>query len=96
MARPLTEAEITRRLSEVGGWSREGLTIRRAFTCASFPGAIALVSAVADESERMDHHPDIDIRWRTVTFILTTHSANGLTELDFELAHHIDQLADDA
>ena len=40
----------------------------------------------------MDHHPDIDIRWRTLTFSLSTHSAGGLTQLDLELAHRIDAL----
>ncbi len=34
----------------------------------------------------MDHHPDIDIRWNTVTLVLSTHSAGGLTAKDFELA----------
>jgi 4a-hydroxytetrahydrobiopterin dehydratase len=40
----------------------------------------------------MDHHPDIDIRWRTVTFVLSTHSAGGITDLDYQLAEKIDSL----
>ena len=44
-------------------------------------------------AETMDHHPDIDIRWRTVSFALSTHSAGGLTQLDIELAHQISQEA---
>ena len=48
---------------------------------------------MAADAEAMDHHPDIDIRWRTVTFTLSTHSEGGLTQLDIELAHQIDTAA---
>lgn len=41
-------------------------------------------------AERMDHHPDIAIRYRQVELRLTTHSAGGLTDRDFELAQQID------
>lgn len=92
MSRLLTEAEVTRQLSEIDSWTRAGEAIKRTIECAGFPQAIALVVDVADEAEQMDHHPDIDIRWRTVTFFLTTHSAGGLTQLDVELAHRIESL----
>jgi 4a-hydroxytetrahydrobiopterin dehydratase len=41
----------------------------------------------------MDHHPDIDIRWNKVKLTLATHSAGGLTDIDFTLARRIDRLA---
>jgi 4a-hydroxytetrahydrobiopterin dehydratase len=40
----------------------------------------------------MDHHPDIDIRWNTVTLVLSTHSEGGLTAKDFALAKTISGL----
>jgi 4a-hydroxytetrahydrobiopterin dehydratase len=40
----------------------------------------------------MDHHPDLEISWKTVTVTITTHSEGGLTEADFELARRIDAL----
>lgn len=43
----------------------------------------------AVDAEEMNHHPDMDIRWRSVHFLLTTHDAGGLTQLDIELAHRI-------
>ena len=51
-----------------------------------FADALAYVNAVGALAEEMDHHPDIDIRWNTVTLRLSTHSAGGLTQLDLELA----------
>ena len=53
-----------------------------------------LVTDVAEVAEEMDHHPDIDIRWRTVSFFLVTHSAGGVSQLDIEFAHRIAALAD--
>ena len=61
---------------------------------ASFPQAIEVVDRVAVLAEAADHHPDIDIRWRTLTFRLRTHSAGGLTEKDFSLAAEIDSVLD--
>jgi 4a-hydroxytetrahydrobiopterin dehydratase len=48
--------------------------------------------AVGALAEEADHHPDIDIRWRTVHLVLVTHDAGGLTELDLALARAIDTL----
>jgi 4a-hydroxytetrahydrobiopterin dehydratase len=52
------------------------------------------VQQVAEVAEDLDHHPDIDIRWTTVTFTLSTHSAGGLTAKDLRLATDIDRLVD--
>lgn len=73
-------------------WTRVEAHLIRVVTMATFPQAITLVTQVADVAEEMDHHPDIDIRWRTVTFALSTHSAGGITELDLTLAQRIDEL----
>lgn len=89
----LSEPEIDQRLAALPDWTRDGDAIRRTVEAADFPTAIRIVDAVAEQAEQMDHHPDIDIRWRTLHFALSTHSAGGLTALDFELAARIDQLA---
>ena len=79
---------------EPATWTREGETLRRTLTAPDFPTAIAIVDAVAEEAERMNHHPDIDIRWRTLHFLLTTHDTGTLTDNDYTLARHIDRIAD--
>jgi len=61
-------------------------------TCSTFPAALDFVVAVGALAEEADHHPDIDIRWRTFTLVLVTHDAGGLTELDVALARAIDAL----
>jgi 4a-hydroxytetrahydrobiopterin dehydratase len=92
MADLLTEAQIAEALGSLPLWSRSGDTIERTAELASFPQAISVVGEVAELAEAADHHPDLDIRWRTVTFRLSTHSAGGLTGKDFALAAEIDRV----
>ncbi|MGI5216393.1 4a-hydroxytetrahydrobiopterin dehydratase [Nocardia sp. CA-290969] len=89
----LTETEITDALESLSGWTRDGDAITRTVQAPTFPAGIELVQRVAEAAETANHHPDIDIRWRKVTFTLSTHSAGGLTALDVALAREIDRLA---
>jgi 4a-hydroxytetrahydrobiopterin dehydratase len=90
MTEILSDAEADGRLGP--GWTRSGSVITREVELASFLQAIEVVDRVAVLAEAADHHPDIDIRWRTLTFRLTTHSAGGLTAKDFDLANQIDEV----
>jgi 4a-hydroxytetrahydrobiopterin dehydratase len=56
-----------------------------------FLGSVDFVNRVARMAEKVDHHPDINIRWNKVTLALTTHSQGGLTKKDFALARHCDE-----
>jgi 4a-hydroxytetrahydrobiopterin dehydratase len=78
----LDDDEITAALGDLPGWEREGAALVRTADLPSFPAAIAVVDRVAAIAEERDHHPDIDIRWRTLTFRCSTHSAGGITQLD--------------
>ncbi|MEU8901046.1 4a-hydroxytetrahydrobiopterin dehydratase [Nocardia sp. NPDC048505] len=89
----LSDAELSDALAGLTGWTRSGDTITRTVEAATFPAGIELVRQVAEIAESMNHHPDIDIRWRKITFALSTHDAGGLTALDVTLAREIDRLA---
>ncbi len=95
MPRPpaLTPDQVAEALTALPGWSGDTEAIRRTVECSSFPAAIAVVDAVAEAAEAADHHPDIDIRWRTLHFTLSTHDVGGVTELDLKLAREIDAAA---
>jgi 4a-hydroxytetrahydrobiopterin dehydratase len=87
--------EVAEALAGLPEWSGDPEGIRRTVNAASFLAAIKLVDAVAVVAEEVDHHPDIDIRWRKVTFVLSTHSAGGVTKRDISLARRIDDLANE-
>lgn len=88
----LSDEEIDRALQAMPKWRREEETLVRTVRCPSFRDAMALVNRAADAAEAADHHPDVDIRWRRVTFRLTTKAAGGLTGRDVEMATTIDGL----
>ena len=81
-------------LKKLPEWDLEDRSIVRALEFDDFMEAIDFVNAVAEIAEEAGHHPDIDIRWCTITIRLTTHDAGGLTESDLEVAKKIDTLVD--
>ncbi|HEU0127587.1 MAG TPA: 4a-hydroxytetrahydrobiopterin dehydratase [Pseudonocardiaceae bacterium] len=92
MAQLWDDERVTDALEGLTDWQRDGNAIVRTATLPSFPAAIEAVRAVAEIAEARNHHPDIDIRWRTVTFRCSTHSEGGITNLDIELAGEIDRV----
>jgi 4a-hydroxytetrahydrobiopterin dehydratase len=93
----LSPAEVDRALAEkLPDWERDGDAITRQVRVPTFLAAVGLVQRVAEVAEVMDHHPDIDIRYTTLTFTLSTHSAGGVTAKDLDLAGQIDRLVADA
>jgi 4a-hydroxytetrahydrobiopterin dehydratase len=92
MADVLTQTEIDAALESLDGWAQEGDEIVRTVKADSFLAGIDLVRRVAQAAEAADHHPDIDIRWTSVTFRLSTHSEGGLTHNDIDLAGTINTL----
>lgn len=95
MARPakLDQAEISRRLEMLPGWSLESGKLHRQFTFKDFVEAFRFMTAVAFEAERLGHHPEWRNVYNRVTVDLTTHDAQGITALDFDLAGRMHELA---
>jgi len=95
VARPsrLNDIEVQRELGTLKGWMRRGDALVKTFAFAKFLDGIAWVNKVAEAAERLDHHPDLDVRYTKITASLSTHSAGGITANDFALAREIDALA---
>ena len=89
----LSREEIERAIADdLPAWGILDDAITREVQAATFLDGIALVNRVAEAAEARDHHPDIDIRWTTVTFTLPTHAEGGLPARDLDLAAEIDRL----
>jgi len=89
----LSASEVDARMKRLNGWTLEKDAIRKQFTFAGFPEAIAFVNRLAPKAEAADHHPDILINYKRVTLTYATHSEGGLTEKDFEGAAMAERLA---
>ncbi len=94
MPRPprLSPDEIAAALHGLPHWAGDGDGLRRTAEFPSFRDAVAAIVSIADVAEELDHHPDVDLRWRTLHLSLVTHSAGGVTENDLQLARRIDGL----
>ena len=94
MARPrrLDAEEVGRQLVGLPAWTGDVDRLARTLAFPDFRTAIRGVDEIAEVAEEMDHHPDLDIRWRTVHVVLSTHDAGGVTQLDIELAHQVHEV----
>ena len=88
----LTSKDINFHLKAVPDWTKRAKTIHRTFKFEDFLGSIAFVKRIAKRAQKLNHHPDIDVRFDQVTLALTTHDDGGITEKDFILARHCDEV----
>jgi 4a-hydroxytetrahydrobiopterin dehydratase len=96
MARDKLAAEdVAERLKSIDGWvlAEDGTSIWKAFRFKTFVQAFGFMSESALAAEKLDHHPEWFNVYNKVDVTLTTHSADGLTELDFKLAEKMDKAA---
>ena len=86
----MSDTQIQESLQSLTGWELKNGEIMKLYKFPDFKEAMGFVNRVANLAEEADHHPDIEIRYNKVTLTLSTHSAGGLTEKDFQLARKID------
>ena len=86
-----TDAQIEEKLKQFPGWWYEDGWIRRTYKTDGWPTTLMLVTAIGYLAEAAYHHPDLSVTWGKVTVKLKTHSENGITQTDFELARRIEQ-----
>ncbi len=87
----VNDGTITFRLAGLAGWERKGEALVKAYKFRDFAAAMEFVNRAADLAERANHHPELLIQFRTVTVTLSTHSAGGISDKDFDLAGQLDQ-----
>jgi len=89
----LTEAEIKRQLSGLLGWALESGVLKKEFKFKSFDEAMKFMNTLAIVAQKLNHHPDWSNSYNKVFISLTTHSAGGITQKDFEFAKAADKAA---
>ncbi|MHA7857920.1 MAG: 4a-hydroxytetrahydrobiopterin dehydratase [Henriciella sp.] len=83
-------------LAKLSGWAAkpgDRDAIEKTYKFADFKTAFGFMSSCALKAEQMDHHPEWFNVYNRVEVTLTTHDADGVTELDVELAEFMDSLA---
>ena len=95
MAEPLTPEQLATLGDVLPMWRIDDGMLVRDYQASTFTRGIEYVVEIAEAAEALDHHPDIDIRWRHLRLALVTHSAGGrITDLDLALARRIEDILD--
>lgn len=89
MAKLSTE-KIAEKLEALPGWKYKDNAISKTFKFKEFLHGIEFVQKIAEIAEAADHHPDITINYKSITFSCSTHDAGGVTEKDIKLAENIE------
>ncbi|RDK85302.1 4a-hydroxytetrahydrobiopterin dehydratase [Marinirhabdus gelatinilytica] len=87
-----TEKEILEKLKDFEGWEYEENALHTAFEFENFKEAFTIMTRIAFEAERLEHHPDWTNVYNKLHITLSTHDAGGVTDKDFEFASVIDTL----
>ena len=87
----LSDQQIAARLKKLDGWKHEGEFIVKSFEFNDFMDGVEFIRKIARIAEKEEHHPDINVRYTTVTLSLQTHSEGGVTEWDLDLAGAIEK-----
>ena len=83
-------------LSKLTGWSAiagDKDAIHKVYRFSDFKTAFGFMTSCALKAEQMDHHPEWFNVYNRVEVTLTTHDAQGVTDLDIELASFMDATA---
>lgn len=94
MAELLSPKAVAEKLETLPGWGLDQDKLHRSFRFPDFRRAFAFMSGAALAAERLNHHPEWFNVWSRVEVHLNTHEAGGITELDFQLAQAMNELAD--
>lgn len=88
----LSDGEVTEQV-DARHWRVILGTLQATFTTGSFAAGAELVARVAEVAERLDHHPDVTLRYPTVHVRTVSHDVGGLTDRDVRLAEAVSAVA---
>lgn len=87
-----TETEINEFLTTLEGWEYIDNAIETTFEFKNFKETFSIMTHIAFECEKLNHHPDWTNVYNTLNIRLSTHDADGVTDKDFKLAHAIEAI----
>ena len=91
----LSERDILEQLQTLPHWRLQDNALERQYTGETYLSALEKLNRIARLSEAADHHPDLALNWKKLIVRYWTHTANGVTELDFQLARQAEAVLGD-
>jgi 4a-hydroxytetrahydrobiopterin dehydratase len=90
--KPLDEIQVRDYLARLRRWENNGQAIVKVFSFKNYYETMAFVNAAAFIAHREDHHPDLEVSYKTCKVRYSTHAIGGLSENDFICAAKVDAL----
>lgn len=84
--------EIQEALKNLSGWALKDDMIQKSFIFADFKEAFSIMTHIAIECEKQNHHPNWENVYNSLTIKLSTHDADGITQKDIDLAKSIEKI----
>ena len=90
----LTPDQIEQYMLRFPDWEYYEDAIHAEFEFENFKDCFSAMSRIAFECEALNHHPNGSNVYNVLTISLSTHSANGVTRKDFDLAEAIENIVE--
>ena len=90
--RKLAENEIQEQLENLSNWTLNNKSITNTYTFKDFNEAMEVINKIALIANELNHHPEWSNVYNNLSITLTTHDANGLSDLDITFAKKVDLL----
>ena len=90
----LTEIEIEKKLANYPDWDYYDDALHTEFEFDNFKDCMSAMSRIAFECEALNHHPEWRNVYNMLYITLSTHDADGVTDLDFQLMEAIEKIVE--
>ncbi len=90
----LSEEDIEKRLLQFPDWDYYNNAIHAEFEFENFKDCFSAMSRIAFECEALNHHPEWANTYNILSISISTHSAQGVTAMDFKLAQAIESIVE--
>ena len=88
----LDDDVISSNISQLTNWQYNDGVISKKFNFANYDETMKFTNKVADIANAINHHPDMNISFKSCTVVYTTHAVGGISILDFISAARLDSL----
>lgn len=88
----LNKTQINEKLKKIDQWSILDKALHKKYTANSFMEVMSFANLIADRCEQINHHSKIVIDYNKIEFFIYTHSVDGITMLDIDLAFFIEDV----
>ena len=88
----LNTSQIEEKLKSLAGWSFENGNITKTYKFKDFKETFSIMTRIAFECEKLNHHPNWENVYNSLTIKLNTHDVGGITQKDFDLAQRVEAI----